>query len=535
MPLDLPSAGRYEILEKIGAGGMGSVYRAKDPVIGRAVAVKAIVFADVADPKERREMQIRTAREARSAGMLSHPNIVTVHDLVHDSVVAYIVMELVEGKTLWELFCAKGRLEKTEFLGIIKQSAAALDYAHEHGVIHRDVKPSNILVRGDGVAKLTDFGVAKILAAEQLTRTGLVVGTPNYMAPEQIREQNVTPASDQFGLAVIAYELLTGSKPFDGGTFSSLLYKIRSEAPPRAAEYNPFLPAGVENVLDRALSKDPAKRFESCGAFAKALEEACATLPDYALGERKKTEPAAPPDSAEASVAKLSLEQLRKVDSTKNLNLGDTPLSRPVEPRGNRMLVIGAVAAIVLVLAIVAGLMMGGGSSGQEEPETKKDGPIVLAESGSPNQSQPAAAPEPAATEPAAAEPVETEAASPPPAPSPKAQPKVAAQQPAAAPPPTSQSQPATSSQAPLLVGATITIVWRGELDPGAELRIEGDKASIGEISRGLPGDAVQIEVSPNVLEILEAPSAANNWSRLRLLNGGDRVRRYFLIRCKSL
>ncbi|MCB1019342.1 MAG: serine/threonine protein kinase [Acidobacteria bacterium] len=528
MSSDLPSAGRYEIVSKIGAGGMGSVYRAKDPVIGRAVAVKAIAFADVADPKERREMQIRTAREARSAGMLSHPNIVTVHDIGQEGGLAFIVMELVEGPTLWELFCQKGKLGKREFLRILEQSASALDYAHKHGVIHRDVKPSNILVRGDGVAKLTDFGVAKILAAEQLTRTGLVVGTPNYMAPEQIKEQNVTPASDQFGLAVIAYELLTGEKPFDGGTFSSLLYKIMSEPAPPVRDLNPNVPEAAAEALERALDKDPEKRFESCGAFVEALAEGLSEMPEDGLGERRKADPAPPPTESDEEVARLSLDQLRKVGSTGpafGAPSFDTP-APPAADNSRRNVVIGAAVAVVAALALAAALWVGGG-----EPATEPDGkenepkPTVLAENQPAEQpsTQPAS-PVPAAETPAAATPA--------PAPTVTQTPPPAATK--SSPPPQQPAATAPSVEAPLLVGATTTIVWRGELQPGAELRIDGNTASTGEISRGLPEGPFEVEVSPNVLEVVERPSEANGWSRLRLRNGGDRERRYFLIRCKS-
>jgi serine/threonine-protein kinase len=527
MSPELPSAGRYEIVEKIGAGGMGSVYRAKDPVIGRSVAVKAIAFADVPDPKERREMQIRTAREARSAGMLSHPNIVTVHDIGQESGLAFIVMELVEGPTLWELFCQKGKLGKSELFKILEGSAAALDYAHGHGVIHRDVKPSNILVRPDGVAKLTDFGVAKILAAEQLTRTGLVVGTPNYMAPEQIKEQNVTPASDQFGLAVIAYELLTGSKPFDGGTFSSLLYKIMAEPTPPATELNPRLPSAAEEVLEKALAKDPEKRYENCGAFVKALADACVPLPEDGLGERKKTEAALKPPPEDESVERLSLDQLRKVDATGPKF--HAPLVQQEQPKSRRNLIIGAAAAVLLLAAIVGLLMSGGGA---EEADQDPPPPMVLAENDPPEAA-------PTQSDPSAAVPSGQPAASNPPAAAPP--PSAAPQPPAAQPSGAGSSSSATVAPetpiatAPLLVGATTTIVWRGQLDPGADLVIEGDTASAGEISRGLPGAPVEIEVSPNVLEIREAPSAANGWKVLRLHNGGDRARRYFIIRCKSM
>jgi serine/threonine-protein kinase len=345
------------------------------------------------------------------------------------------------------------------------------------------------------------------------------------MAPEQIKEQHVTPASDQFGLAVIAYELATGRKPFDGGTFSSLLYKIMSEPAPRAGELNPRLPSAAEDVLDRALAKDPADRYESCDAFVAALEAACATLAEDGLSERVQTPQAEAPDSEETAVARLSLEQLRKVESTRATGYL-SPAAPTGEESGRRKIILGAVAGVAALIALAVALTVGGGDSpppGQEQQQ-QPAGPIVLAEN------------------PPAQDPTNTVATSPPPAAvPPPAQPSAspkgsggAATQAPAASATVPAAQPAIT-EAPLLVGATTTIVWRGQLDPGAELRIEGDKASIGDISRGLPGEPVQIEVSPNVLEILEAPSAANGWLRLRLLNGGDRARRYFLIRCRAL
>jgi hypothetical protein len=267
----------------------------------------------------------------------------------------------------------------------------------------------------------------------------------------------------------------------------------------------------------------------------KALDEACAALPEDGLGERKKTEdaPPPPPDSGEAAVERLSLEQLRKVETSGSPSFA-TPAPVATASDSKRKLVIAAVAGAVLLVALVVGLALGGGGSDAdpEEPERKAE-PIVLAEN--PPVDQPETA---VATPTGTVQPVEKSA---PPSAGGSTPPAAAPKTTAASPPDSSATsgaaaQPAASESA-LLVGATTTIVWRGQLDPGGELRIEGDKASVGEISRGLPGGPVQIEVSPNVLEILEAPSEANGWNRLRLRNGGDRQepRRYFIIRCRAL
>jgi len=282
--------GRYELGGEIGRGASGIVYRATDPAIGRAVAVKIIRLDDFADPAERAQLRARLFREARAAGALLHPNIVTIFDAGEESdgdeVRAYIAMELVDGAPLNQRWKDDQVIPNDALLAILRQTASALDFAHQKGIIHRDVKPANILVTsagrgtGDLQAKILDFGIAK-LASQQMTHSGTLVGTPNYMSPEQIEGTLADGRSDQFSLAVVAYEMLTGEKPFRGATLPSLLYQITQQSPQPAHLINPSLPAATSAALQRALSKHPIGRFRSCGAFIEELERTLATKPDW--------------------------------------------------------------------------------------------------------------------------------------------------------------------------------------------------------------------------------------------------------------
>src|SRR5438552_15791250 len=189
--------GRYQIVKELGRGAMGVVYQAVDPTIGRHVAIKTIRLGELDDPDERAKLRERLFREARSAGILSHPGIVTIYDMAEEGDVAYIAMEFVAGSTLEQILSSKEPLEPARLFSILRQTAAALDYAHRKGIVHRDIKPANIIVNEAGVAKIADFGIAKISTAEQLTQAGLIVGTPNYMAPEQIQGKPVSGLADQ--------------------------------------------------------------------------------------------------------------------------------------------------------------------------------------------------------------------------------------------------------------------------------------------------------------------------------------------------
>jgi tRNA A-37 threonylcarbamoyl transferase component Bud32 len=269
--------GRYRIVKEIGRGAMGIVYLATDPTIGRSVAIKTVRLRDVDDAQQRDKLRERLFREARSAGVLSHPNIVTIYDMAEEDGIAYIAMEYVDGPTLDELISAAKPLESGKMFGILRQTATALDYAHTKGIVHRDIKPANIMLGRDGNVKVTDFGIAKInTAADSFTMTGTLVGTPNYMSPEQVQSREVTGRSDQFSLAVIAYEILTGERPFPGEQLSTVVYKIVAEEPVSPQKLNRTLGPYIDGVLRKALSKKPANRYRTCAEFVGSLETTCA-------------------------------------------------------------------------------------------------------------------------------------------------------------------------------------------------------------------------------------------------------------------
>ncbi|MDR3700873.1 MAG: serine/threonine protein kinase [Candidatus Sulfopaludibacter sp.] len=273
--------GRYKIVRELGRGAMGVVYHAIDPNIGRPVAIKTIRLADVANGEEQKRLRERLFREARSAGMLSHPGIVTIYDVEEQDGVAYIAMEYVDGPTLDQVLSGPTPITPEGMFSILAQTAAALDYAHGKSIVHRDIKPANIMIAGDGTAKIADFGIAKITTSEQFTMTGSIVGTPHYMSPEQVQGQAVDGRSDQFSLAVIAYEMLTGEKPYTGEHLTTVVYKIVAEEPVAPHRVNPSLSAGIENVIRKGLSKKADQRYATCQEFVEALEKACGATKNW--------------------------------------------------------------------------------------------------------------------------------------------------------------------------------------------------------------------------------------------------------------
>jgi len=266
--------GRYEVVRELGKGAMGIVYLAKDPLIGRLVALKTIRPAAHADDDETKEFQQRFIREAQAAGILNHPAIVTVHDIGQDEGTgcSFIAMEYVEGQNLKEVL-QQGRPLNFEQIGdIIAQVAEGLDFAHAKGIVHRDVKPANVILLEGMRAKITDFGIAKIASGvSNLTTTGQFLGTPNYMAPEQIKGAPVDGRSDIFSLGICLYECLTRRKPFGGDSLTSISYKIVHEPFPPLQEINPQIPPGFEEVVAKCLAKDPAKRYQRARDLAIAL------------------------------------------------------------------------------------------------------------------------------------------------------------------------------------------------------------------------------------------------------------------------
>lgn len=272
--------GRYKIVRELGRGAMGVVYLATDPTIGRSVAIKTIRLGEVTNAEERTRLRERLFREARSAGVLSHPGIVTIYDMEAQDDLAYIAMEYVNGPTLDQLLSGPA-MPPDRLFSIVGQAAVALDYAHQKGIIHRDIKPANIMVTEDGSVKITDFGIAKINTSEQFTMTGAIVGTPHYMAPEQVQGQAVDGRADQFSLAVIVFEMLTGEKPFTGEQLTTVVYKIVAEEPVPPHRLNSTLNQQITNVLRRALAKKPDARYPNCQKFVDALEAACTAARDW--------------------------------------------------------------------------------------------------------------------------------------------------------------------------------------------------------------------------------------------------------------
>jgi serine/threonine-protein kinase len=250
---------------------MGIVYKARDPKINRFLAIKTIRFSDEFEPEKIREVKDRFMREAEIAGKLAHPSIVAVYDVGEDYDLTYMAMEYLDGESL-QKYCRKGfLLPLRKILFVVSEVALALDYAHRQGVIHRDVKPANIMVLKDGKIKVTDFGIAKAVSSSQ-TKSGIVLGTPNYMSPEQINGHEIDGRSDIFSLGVVFFELLTGVLPFHGKNLTNLFYQITQVKHPSPREINPKVPNPVEQIVDKALSKDPEQRFQTCSDFARYLK-----------------------------------------------------------------------------------------------------------------------------------------------------------------------------------------------------------------------------------------------------------------------
>jgi eukaryotic-like serine/threonine-protein kinase len=264
-------AGRYEILGELGRGAMGVVYKATDPVIGRAVAVKTIKLSEEGTGLSRPELLARFQTEARAAGLLTHPNIVVVFDAGEEEGLYYITMELVEGKSVQALLDAGHAFPLPRVLRIMEQTCSALQFAHERNVVHRDIKPANIMLTGDDTVKVTDFGTAKILQFGTVQQTAHVMGTPSYMSPEQVKGRAVDGRSDIFSLGVMLYEMITGEKPFPGQSITTVIYKIVNEEPVPPRQINPTIHPGISAAVMRALAKEPEDRYQSCRELLEDL------------------------------------------------------------------------------------------------------------------------------------------------------------------------------------------------------------------------------------------------------------------------
>ena len=278
---------RYEVLGRLGVGAFGSVLKARDTFLNRMVAIKSIRLDTSVDPDQRKALNKRFVREAQVAAQLHHPNIVTIHDIIFTPETGFIVMEFIEGSTLQDVMESQ-KLGLARIVDIVIQVAKALAYAHEHKVTHRDIKPANIMITPEFEARITDFGIAKADGSTHLTHSGSLVGTPDYMSPEQAKGEEVDSRSDLFSLGCVLYESACGEKPFRGGSLTGVLLSIVNSNPIEAKAWKETtVPAEITAVLERALAKDPDERFLSAGAFVSALD----SIPQDVLGTE---EPIAP-------------------------------------------------------------------------------------------------------------------------------------------------------------------------------------------------------------------------------------------------
>jgi serine/threonine-protein kinase len=284
----LTQLGRYKITGELGRGAMGVVYKGEDPALDRTVALKTVILSDDAAGKD--EYKKRFFLEAKAAGRLSHPQVITVYDFGQEGDVAYMAMEFLKGKEL-RTRMKEGSISVPEAVHIAEQVAEGLGYAHEHGVVHRDVKPSNIMLLPHDKVKIMDFGIARMRASDHKTSTGLVLGTPKYMSPEQVSGSPVDHRSDIFSLGVVLYEMLTHSKLFEGEDTPQIFHAVANFQPQVPSRLNPEVPPMLDFVVERALKKDPSVRYQDAFELAADLRSALSELVDReaaAAGEKQR-------------------------------------------------------------------------------------------------------------------------------------------------------------------------------------------------------------------------------------------------------
>ena len=261
--------GRYNIIGELGQGAMGTVYKAVDPLIDRIVAIKTINLSLAMDEKD--EYESRFYQEAKAAGRLSHPNIVTIYDVGKSGEIAYIAMEFLQGRELRDMLNDGKRMPVEQVINVVAQVAQGLAYAHEHGIVHRDVKPSNIMIVRDGHVKITDFGIARMASAAVRTQTGMVLGSPKYMSPEQVVGKLTDQRSDIFSLGVMLYEMLTGQAPFAGENVNAIMYQTLNSVPPPPSSLSPNVPEMLNFIVAKALAKKLEHRYQDTKEFASDL------------------------------------------------------------------------------------------------------------------------------------------------------------------------------------------------------------------------------------------------------------------------
>ncbi len=367
--------GRYEIIKTIGQGAMGLVYKAKDPAIDRTVAIKTIREDSNLFAKDAEEVKKRFKREAQVAGRLSHPGIVTIYDVGGEGGLFYIVMEYVEGDTLDKIIDSKHLPDVDKTIDLMLQVCDAIGYAHKNGIIHRDIKPANIMIVDKRYVKVMDFGIARI-ASSDMTQVGKIMGTPNYMSPEQVMGAKVDNRTDIFSMGVILYELLTGEKAFPGESITTVIYRILHEHPTPPRSLRLQLPLSLDYIVSKSMSKEIEKRYQSMGEFAKDLR-------NYkSLEQPKELKTAKPEAEIEDTLSMSTMGNApaaeKKAESKKPELAKPARQSEISKQSSTGYMIMGA---LILVIIVGAGLFYLKSRPSPVVKEEKKD-------------TQPAAAPE---------------------------------------------------------------------------------------------------------------------------------------------
>ena len=381
--MNLDHIGKYRVVGTIGKGAMGEVYKAKDPLLNRYVAIKTIAPALAADPDFRRRFQ----REAQSAAQLNHTNIVTVFDFGEEDGLTYMAMELLEGRDLKDAVRSRD-LRLGEKLSVMEQICDGLAFAHAKGVVHRDIKPGNIHLQPNGQVKILDFGLAR-LGESDMTKTGTVMGTPHYMSPEQVRGQKADARSDVFSLGAVFYEMLSHHRPFEADSVHGVLFQILEQEPDPIRKWAPEVPAALVGVVERALAKDPAHRYADAGEMARGLADArdaiagetvvedggrgAATM--FQAGDATVVEPSPAAAVRGATALTLARTPARAAQSEMRRTVRPDPTvgggpatQAPVGAGPSRALVLGGAAALLLAGTVGGVLWVRGRTSPQAQP-----------------------------------------------------------------------------------------------------------------------------------------------------------------------
>ncbi|HWX53507.1 MAG TPA: protein kinase [Verrucomicrobiae bacterium] len=350
------SVGRYEIISELGRGAMGLVYKAKDPTIGRVVALKTMRMD--AHGVDTEDMLARFKNEAQAVGLLNHPNIVTIYDAGEQDTTFYIAMEYIEGTTLHQLLAQKRVLATEEVIQFARQICAGLDYAQSFGIVHRDVKPANIMITSNGTVKIMDFGIAK--TGGSVTSTGQVLGTPNYMSPEQVKGKQLDGRSDLFSFGVCLYEMLTGEKPFVGQNVTTIIYKIVNETPTSPRDLDVTIHPGLSAVVIKALDKSPDDRYQTGAELVRDLENYKSLVPKLGLTMPMSAGTAAQSEETLVLPSKVTGSAVRApAPGPALVAKAPVALLKPapaVKTKNHKGIFMAAIAA-VLVLGLVAGFI----------------------------------------------------------------------------------------------------------------------------------------------------------------------------------